>query len=179
GGFVGRRGGLPVQGQQRGGGDRGKGVGGNSSSGRQEAGGSVAEAAAGEAGELFRVADACGEGCLGLSLPRCVAEGTGRKLLGSSDARSSVAPGRPQGTRLDGVTLVKLVQGDDLRPPRMAALGLTGPPRRCWRLRSLVLSRPEALCRVTGGTSPHTRAGECSRSRNVSFRCCTTPPIPS
>src|SRR5690606_5010087 len=54
-----------------------------------------------------------------------------------------------------------------------------GPPRRCWRLRSLVLSRPGQLCRVTGGTLPRTRAGECSRSRNVSFRCCTTPPIPS
>ncbi|XVQ07403.1 LysR family transcriptional regulator [Spirillospora sp. CA-255316] len=58
-------------------------------------------------------------------------------------------------------------------------VSVSGPPRRCWRLRSLVLSRPGSLCRVTGGTLPRTRAGECSRNRNVSFRCCTTPPIPS
>lgn len=107
-------------------GDRGEGVGSDPPPGHKQPAGSVAETAAGQAGELGVVAYARGERGLGLALAGGVAQGAGGQLLGAGDSGGSVAPGGPQRAFLAAVAFVQLIAGEDLRPPR-AARGVPFP----------------------------------------------------
>lgn len=65
------------------------------------------------------------------------------------------------------------------RPARLSVGGLEWTAPAKLEARPLGSQPAWAQFRVTGRTLPHTRAGERSRSTNVAFQCCTTPPIPS